>query len=364
MKIKINKGDFLERLSLASHFTSVKLTSLPILQGVLIKVEKEKTHFYSSNLNSFFHTNIKVLSEKTEEFIIEPKKITEFISLLPEGKIEIETKNKQLFIISGKTTGKFPLMNTGDFAFPPKIEEKEHKIKTDFFVNKLPLVLFSASNDETRPALSGINFLTEDELIVVATDGFRLSFLKTNKDKEIPSVIIPAEFLREIIRFIKDEKELGFYYSDKEKIIMFKVGNDEFYSRLIEGDFPPFEKVIPQDKKTTITVDREDLLRGIKLISVFAREFSNIVVFELQNEGIKLRPKMDDEGGNSTFIEAKKEGENQRIAFNYKFLLDFLNNINSKKIIIEVLRPDAPVVFKMEEDHNFIHIIMPVRIQE
>ncbi len=364
MKLKLNKEELLDSLIIASRFTSLRITSLPILQGVCLRTEKNKLHFYSSTLSSFFHSHLKVENEKEEEIIIEPKKIIEFVSFLPEGKIEIQTKEKQLMIRVGKTSGKFPLMNAEEFPKPPKTEGKEQKIKTDFFVKNLPLVLFSASTDETRPALSGVNFQTNEELIMVATDGFRLSLIKTKKEKELPSAIVPADFLKETLSYIKEEKELLFYYSEKEKIILFKLGEKEFFSRLIEGDFPPFEKVIPQDKKTSIKLDKEEFLRNVKLISVFARDLSNIMVLEIGKEGVTIRPKMEDPKENSTFQEGEVEGEEQRVAFNYKFVLDYLNNVGGKKIEIDILRPDAPVVFRTEEEKNFLHIIMPVRIQE
>lgn len=364
MNIKLNRGEFLEKLSLCTRFTSTKFTSLPALQGMYFKAEKNKIHLYSSNLNSFFHTFLGVESEKEESFVIEPKKLIEFISFLREGKIELQTREKQLIITSGKTKGRFPTLAVEDFPLPPKIEEKGQKLKTGFLVKNIPLVLFSSAKDETRPALSGVNFLTNEELVMVATDGFRLSIIKTKKEKALPSVIMPAEFLREVLHSVSEEKEADFFYSAKEKIILFKLGEDEFYSRLIEGDFPPFEKVIPQEKRTTIRIEKEEFLRNIKLISVFARDFSNIVLLEAEKDGIRFRPKTDTEGDNSAFQDAEIEGEEQTVAFNFKFLLDLLNTISAKRVIIEILRPDAPVVFKVEGNEEFLHIIMPVRIQE
>ena len=364
MKIKLNRQDFIEKLNLSTHFTSTKISSLAVLHGVYIKIEKNKLHLYSSDINSFFHTNVPVESDKDGEFIIEPKKPIEFLSFLSDAKIEIEVKDKQLFIIAEKTKGKFALMNSEEFPLPPKIEEKEQKIKTDFLVKNLPLVLFAASSDDTRPALSGVNFLTNEELVIVTTDGFRLSLVKTKKEKQLPSVIIPADFLREITHFIKEEKEVNFSYSEKEKIVRFGIGDTELYSRLIEGEFPPFDKVIPLEKKTTIKLEKEDFLRNVKLISVFARDFSYILVLEVKKNGVRFKPKTVEGEENTSFQEAEVEGEDQKVAFNYKFLLDLLNAVSAKNIIIEILRSDAPVVFKVENNPDFLHIIMPVRIQE
>lgn len=364
MKLKLDRRIFLENLSLASKFTSLRITSLPILQGVYLKTEKNKLHFYASNLNSYFHKAVKVEVDKEEEFVVEPKRISEFVSFLPEGKLELETKDKQLIITAGRASGKFPHMVGEEFPKPPKIEEKEQKIKTDFLVKNLPLVLFAASTDESRPALSGVNFQTNDELLLVSTDGFRLSLVKLPKDKDIPSAIIPAEFFKEILGYLKEEKEIGFSHSLKEKLVLFRVGDAEFYSRLVEGDFPPFEKVIPQEKKTTIKLDREEFMRNIKLISVFAREMSNIIILDIKKDGVTISPKTKDKEENNSFLEAEVDGDPQRVAFNYKFVLDFLNNVDRKRISIDVLRPDAPVVLRCEGEKDFLHIIMPVRIQE
>ncbi|MBI4225926.1 DNA polymerase III subunit beta [Candidatus Roizmanbacteria bacterium] len=364
MKIKLSREELSSKLSLAARFTSSKITSLSTLLGVHLKKEGKKLHIYSSNLNSFFHTSLSAEFEGEGDFIIEPKKPIEFLSFLAEAKIELEIKDKQLLIKSGRTKGKFPLMNVTDFPPPPKIEEKKQKIKTEFLINNLPLVLFAAATDETRPTLSGINFLTNEELLLVSTDGFRLSLVKTKKEEELPSVIIPADFLREITHFIKEEKEIIFSYSAKEKIISFTLEETEFYSRLIEGDFPPYEKVIPQEKKTTVTLEKEEFLRNIKLISVFARDLSHIVVLEVKKDGVKFTPKTSEGEENSAFQEGEVGGDEQKVAFNYKFLLDLLNAVDSKNIIVEILRSDAPVVFKIDNNQNFLHIIMPVRIQE
>ena len=363
MKIKIERGVFHNSLSLASRFTSSKFSSLSSLSGVYLKMGGNEINMYSSDLNSYLHTKIKAKAEGKSECVIEPRKLLEFISLLPEGELEVEIKEKQIVVKSGKTQGAFPLMKAEDFPFPPKIEEEEQILKTDFLIKNLPLVLFSASGDETRPALSGVNLLTNEDFVIVATDGFRLSLVKIEKNKELPSCIIPAGFLKEILSLLKEEKEVGFSFSKKEKIIVFRIGETKLYSRLIEGDFPPFEKVIPEQKSTTVVVERDEFLRNIKLVSVFARDLSNIVILEVGKKELGLRPKTDGEEVNSATIEAGIEGDEQKVAFNYKFLLELLSVVDAKNITIEIMRSDAPVVFKTD-NKNFIHIIMPVRIQE
>jgi len=370
MKLKILKELFLEKLNTASRFTSSKLSSLPSLQGILLKTNEKHLHFYSTNLSFYFHTKIKIKEGKEQQIIIEPKKIIEFISLLPSGYIDLEIKETKIIISSGKTRGSFSIIKAEDFPLPPKIGEKKQKIKTKFLIKNLPKVLFTASKDEGRPALTGINFIKKnDDILIVSTDGFRLSLinLKAEKEtiiKEEGSFLVPAVFLEEVIKRIGDEDEIQFAYSQKDKTVFFKVGEEEFYSRLIDGEFPPFEKVIPEKKKTTVVLDKEEFLRNIKLVSVFARELSNIVVLFFTKKGLELKPKIDEDNGTKSYQEIEIKGEDQQTAFNYRFLVDLLNNLDEKQLIIEMVRPDAPVVFKTKKNKEFLHVIMPIRLTE
>ena len=365
MKILLQKNEFLEKLELASRFTSSRLASSTSLQGVCLKGEDNIIHFYSTDLNYYYHSVLKIENNDKFKIIIEPKKIIEFLSLLPEIKIEMEIKEKAIVISQGKIKGQFPLFSDQEFPFPPEKTGEKQKIKTSFFRDSLPFLLFAASTDETRPVLTGINFVTnDDELQLVTTDGFRLSLLTLKKDLPFSSMIIPAGFLSNTQRFINKETEIEFSYLNSEKLLAFFIGDNDVYVRMIEGEYPPFEKVIPVEKKTTVIIDSDEFLRSVKLVSVFTKEFSNIIIMEVEKDSVKFIPKVGREEEDVVYQEAKIEGETQKIAFNYKYLIDFLNCASKKKIIIELLRSDAPVVFKIEGVGNFFHIIMPVRIQE
>ncbi len=365
MKISFKKNELLDKIEKASFFTSSRLSSSTSLQGVCLKGEEGVIHFYSTDLNYYYHSILKTENSHKFKLIIEPKKVAEFLTLLPEVKIEIEIKEKAIVISQGKIKGQFPLFSDQEFPFPPEKIEKRQKIKSSFFKNTLPLLLFSASSDETRPVLTGINFVTSDDsLQLVSTDGFRMSLLTIKKDLPFSSMIIPSGFLSSTQRFINKEEDVEFSYLEEEKLLAFFIGDSDIYVRMIEGEYPPFEKVIPVEKKTTVIVDSDEFLRSTKLVSVFARESSNIVIMEVEKDSIKLTPKTGLGEEDVVYQDAKIEGEAQKIAFNYKYLIDFLNCAAGKKITIELLRSDAPVVFKIEGVDNFFHIIMPVRIQE
>jgi len=364
MKLAFRKDVFLKKIETASRFTSSKLSSSSSLQGVYLLGSGEKIDFYSTNLNFYYHSFLRISGAEKIKAVIEPKKIIEFLNLIDDSSIDIVFEEKRIRIESTKTKAEFPLFDSRDFPLPPAIQGKGRPLKMEFLKKNISSLLFSASGDDTRPILTGIDFVSDEEgMKLVSTDGFRLSLLSLKKEESFPPLIIPSLFFSEVMK-IFDEDEILFGYSPEEKTIVFKGKDQEVYSRLIEGDYPPFEKVIPAEKKTTIILDREAFLRNVKLVSIFAREFSNIIILETEKDRIVLSPKTGEGEGNLAYQEAKIEGEKQRIAFNYKFVLDFLSNVSSGNIVIELLRNDAPAVFKGESKNNFIHIIMPVRVQE
>ena len=365
--IKLNKDIFLDILNTASKFTSDKLNISDALQGVYLLFNKNKVDIYATNLTIFYHSHLNTTSTITDEkgVIIEPRKMVEFLQLLQAGDVSIVLKEKQIEIIQEKTKGTFPIILSKDFPFPPKLEEKGQEMNKNFLTDNLPFILFTASTDDARPVLTGVNFTaTDDELAIVSTDGFRLSLVKEKRKGVISSMIIPADFLQEVLKAIINAKRISFTHSQKEKIILFDIDNEEFYSRLIDGEAPPYERVVPSEYKTRAVLNKDDFLRNTKLISIFARDYSNVIVYEFEKNGLTLKPKEEGGRDNETFQDIEFEGEAQKVAFNYKYVVDFLNHINTKEIIIEILRPDAPVVFKTKGNDSFIHIIMPVRLHE
>jgi DNA polymerase-3 subunit beta len=365
MKIQIDKEVFVKNLNIASRFTSSRLNTAVALQGVYLVGENGFINFYSSDLHVFCHAKEKIDNMESFKVVIEYKKILEFLNLIQPGIIDIEIDERAVIITQNKTKGNFPVINAEDFPIPPNEGDDLENISASFLTKNLPFLLFTASSDEARPVLTGINFVvTDEELVMVATDGFRLSIVKDKTKAQLPSMIVPATFLRELLRVIDGQEKIGFSYIEKEKVIMFKIGDIKIYSRIIDGQFPPYEKVVPENKNTTITLNRQDLLRNTKLISIFAREFSNVVILSFSKDGLIISPKKEGNVENKTTQDIEFEGEPVRVAFNHKYLAEFLNSVETKDIIIELLRSDAPVVFKAINNTSFMHIIMPVRIQE
>lgn len=363
---QVDKDLFLQKVILASSFISQKYSENAILQGILLEGEENKLKISSTNLNQYYQTVINIKTKKEFKIIIEPQKVIDFLSLLKPGEINVEIEKNKILINKNQAEGVFSLINYEDYPSFPRKTKDGQKIRIKELRESVERVIFSASKDETRAVLSGVFFDFDDEnIFIVTTDGFRLSLLKIKKEINFTSsFIVSAGFLNNVLRFLKDE-EVDFGFDIEENTIFLKSENDLFISRLIEGEYPPYNKVIPQTIKTSVFVDSEEFLRAVKLISVFVRDKSNIVVLEIKNNKILVRPKTE-AGEAKTEIDAKTEGESLVVAFNSKFIIDFLRHLPDKKkqIIIGFTKSDAPVMFKEEENDNYLHIIMPVRIQE
>lgn len=365
MKITVPKTIFQEKILHASRFSLTKLSSSSFLHGCLFRFEKNWFEIITTNLNDFFYTKIPI--EKTEKYecVVDIKKISEFLSFISSDDLTLEVKDTVLLISSDKTTGSFSLISADDFPKIPSIEGQEYILQKDFFEKILPLVLFATSSDDARPILTGVNFSVRDgQKYIAATDGFRLSLFTKSEKKPFPEITISSQVLSELMRIKSKTKEIKMTCSEKEKIVVFSQDDDIIFSRLIDGDFPPYEKVIPTEYVTKAVVNREQFLRNIKLSSVFARDFSHIILLHLQKDGILIKPRTKEDKGTIIHQNAEIEGEEQKIAFNYKFVLDFLNAAKSDTIIFEMVKSSAPSVFRIPEEKDFLHIIMPVRTDD
>ena len=365
MELIISKEELEEKLILASRFISTKTPSIRTIQGCYISIKKSGIRIITTNLNDFLSVGIKANIKKEGEVVFDIKKTLEFLGFLNTGEVQAYIEENNFVIQQGKTKGYFNIFPKEDFPPLPTIEGEEYKFSKEQ-LDKTNTVLFSASKDETRPILTGVYFShSEGKTSLVTTDGFRLSLFQEKRVKGFPETIIPANIISEIIKLTKKGKEVLIRISTKQKLIVFEVGEVVLYSRILEGEFPPFEKVIPKISTTQIEANKQDLIKNLRLISVFARDQSDVVILDIQREGLYLRPKFHQTKKTEIFQELNSfKGEKIKIAFNYKYILDFLNNIDSPEVIMEFSQSVAPGVFRTKKDEGFIHIIMPLRTEE
>ena len=365
-----------ENLSLAlshvSRFVSSK-NQLPVLNNILFSTDQGRLKLSATNLELSINYWIGAKIDQEGSITVPSKEITEFVSYLPSGKLDLELKNNLITLSSEKNQSTFTTLPSTDFPdFPQLNPDTEFEIDVALLTQAISQISFSAAIDDTRPVLTGILCsFNQDFIRFVSTDGFRLSFkeiklttpLNLNTDQTI-DFIIPAKSLIEVTKLSKNNQKIKIGLTLDEHQVVFLMDDVELISRLIDGDFPDYKRLIPESYSTKVFVNRDELLQSVKIASVFARESANVIKINIKNNHLELSANAPQVGQNQTQLETKTEGENLDVAFNYKFLTDFLTVCKSQEILIELNESLTPVFFHDQSDPSFTHIIMPVRLQD
>ncbi len=372
MKLQILQDNFSKALNITSRFASTR-AQLPVLANVLLSAKRNKLLVSATNLEISISISVGAKIEKEGEITIPARVISELISNLPTGSIRLIAEKERLKISASNFSSNISGMNSSDFpAVPHGLTKGYVKLPSDIFLEALSQVLFAVSIDETRPVLTGVLFIFgKDEFVLVATDGFRLSQkkIKTKISTKQAKIIIPKNALSELGRLSDSEEDLKFAFKEGENQVIFGISNSILASRVIEGDFPDFERIIPKESIYKINLDREELLRAVRLASVFARDSANVVKVDVRKDLIVISAESSQSGSQEAKVDAKVQGSisgksGLKIAFNYRFLEEFLQNVKGEEIQLEFSNPNSPGIFTDPKDPSFLHLIMPVRVQD
>jgi DNA polymerase III subunit beta len=377
MKITVLQEEFSKALSIASRFTSPKV-QLPVLANVLLSAEKSSLYISGTNLEISVSTTIGAEVSEEGKITIPARTLFDIIGNLSKGKVELESKGDTLTISSRGFTSTVTGMNAADFpVIPRSLGKNAFGLSSKELLSALNSILFSVSIDESRPLLTGVLWILENKKVTfVATDGFRLSRRFMSADiSDNAKIIVPKGILLELAR-LKDpteEEKVEVSYTKEENQLVCRIGNTIFSSRLIDGDFPPFERIIPKETNMSMSLGKSELLRAIKIASVFARDSANVVKCKLhkaeegkENMSLEVFAESPAKGNQSTTIEAEVTGKTEGefvIAFNCKFLEDFLSFTEGEEVVISCVDVNTAAIFKDPTNPDFLHIIMPIRLQ-
>lgn len=372
MNLQVLQESFSKALTVSSRFASTK-AQLPVLSNILLATKKNKLIVSATNLELSISISLGAKVEKEGEITIPAKVISDLVNNLASGSLNLSSEKEQLKITSSNGSSTLSGMNSSDFpSIPHEIDKNVVTFSSEELIQSISQVLFAASSDETRPVLTGVLLIfNKDSLIMVATDGFRLSKkhvgIKINKKAlTTQRLILPKNSLNEISRLTNEKDTVLMSLRETENQVLFGVDDSILSSRVIEGQFPDFEKIIPKDSNCKISIDKEELLRAVKLASVFARDAANVVKFSVGKDSIEVSAQSSQTGSQKAKVDAKVEGDSKsvKIAFNYRFLEDFLNSAGSDDIQIELGGANSPGVFTDPKNPDYLHLIMPVRIQD
>lgn len=368
MKTSLLTENLKRGLGIVMRAVSSKAT-LPVLSMVLLRAEKDGLTLESTDLEISLKVKVRAKIEEKGEMIVPAKIFSELVATLPAGSVELVVEKESLTVTGSKVRANIMGQSAAEFPVLPSASGKGIKLDLSEYKEKMDRVAVAAARDDSRPVLSGVLWQFGDkEITLVATDGYRLGVDSLKKVGDIQEqknnkFVLPVRAVLEMSRiFDQTEKEIEVEFDDQKQQVIFSSAEVELSSRLIAGDFPPYQKVIPNDKKTTITVDREELIEGVRRAALFARDSANVVKLNIVDGTLKILADNDQTGNTETEIEVLMEGDNVKAAFNAKYLLDYLGVINQEKVVLETEGELKPAVFKLEGE-DFIHIVMPFRVQ-
>jgi len=367
MKIKLTQNKISKALNNVSKITGGTRSALPILNNVLIRVDEKKVSLTTTNLDMAIINYLPSTGSEKGTITVPAKLVAEFVSNLPSGSdVELMSENTKLTIKSGEYSSIINGTAADDFPELPAIDEEKIakiKIPTEVFKEAISQVMIAASNDTTRPALTGVYFNTFKEgLYFAATDGYRLAERKVvDKIKEEISVIVPAVSLRAAVGLISDEYDEIELLIDESQI-RFRFGDLEITSKLIDGSFPDYRQLIPKESEVNLELKKDELVRVTKLAALFAREVGGSIVCLADKEGgdFSIASVANELGENSSKIPTKIDTDG-KITLNSRFLLDALNVTNGSEIEFKFSNNLNPIIIQAVKNEDYIHIIMPLK---
>jgi DNA polymerase-3 subunit beta len=375
MNVSVMQENLVRGLQTVSRAVSTRAT-LPVLANVLLKTENSGIKLTATNLE--IGINCWVPGKVTEEgeITVPARLLTDLVASLPNQRIDLvlSPKDRTLKLTCGSNRSSIKGIEADEFPVVAAIgESPATSVDARVLREALGEVVFAAATDESRPILTGVlTRLAGDTMTLAAADNYRIAVRTVKLDRPVSpdvTIVVPGRSYQELMRIMPDaEQPIEITVTPNKSQVLFHVDGIDLVSRLIEGQFPNYEPVIPTSHTSRAVLDREAFLSGTRRASIFARDSANIVKIELGGDGaegevigVSITAHAADVGDNADTVEASVEGSPTTIAFNARYLLDVLSNLGSEEAALELSGPLAPGVIRGIGKDDFVHVIMPVR---
>jgi len=374
MKVSCSQEDLSKGLAVVGRAVATRAV-MPITNNVLIATEGSRLRLAATNLEIAISCWIPATIEKEGTVTIPARLVTDFVNSLPSGRIDmaLSPRSKSVELRCARHEAHISGLDPADFPAIPKITDGLNvKIKPGDLRLAINQVVFAAASEESRPVLTGVHAEFEgDQLTLAAADGFRLAVRKVALAKHVDAktaIIVPARSLNELTRLISEQEEpLELIVNAQKSQVMFRLRNVEMVSQLIQGTFPNYSQLIPKSHTTKAVVKLSEFLRATKSASIFARDGSGIVRLQIMpRDGkgkIAISARAEEIGDNLGEVDASVEGEEAKIAFNSKYLMDVLGVITKDEVALETTTSSSPGVIRPVGDESYVHVVMPMFVQ-
>jgi DNA polymerase-3 subunit beta len=353
-------------------------TTLPILSNILFETDRGRLKLSATDLEIGINCWVGAKIEKPGRITIPAQILSGFVNSLPNKKINLSVQGNNVNLRCENFKVLIKGLPAKDFPLIPKIKEKPLlALPVPAIQRALTQVISAAASTQTRPEISGVLLVFEDdEVRFVATDSYRLAEKKIRNKQKISNpnpieMIIPARTIQELIRIFTDQ-EGDVKIALSENQVLFNFGNINIISRLIEGQYPDYQQIIPSQFKSRAVIETREVVNAIKIASLFASKTDEIKIkFKKAKRGkdvLEIKAESGEIGSNISQVPAKIEGKNVEISFNYHYLLDGFNHILTDMVSFEVNEDKTPAVLKpftekgkRAKDKDYLYLIMPIK---
>jgi DNA polymerase III subunit beta len=363
MKLSCTQENLSAGLSIVGPVSS-KAGSLPILGNILLSAKEGALTLSATNLEIGITANVRGKIEEEGVFTVHGRLFCDYVNLLSGDNVGISLSGDHLLVKSGNQQTKIHGLSAEEFPVIPKIEGSPKIIVDSKDVREsLGRVLFAVSNSDARPELGGVLLrFSENSLLMVATDSYRLaesSVLLKTKIPEPRDVIVPFRTMQELSRVLGNVSgELSIIIGDSQ--ILFSFEEAELVSRIIIGNFPNYKQIIPTNKKSVVTLDKEPFARAIKSASLFCKQGLNHVSLQFSSGKILVSASSSQAGENMIEVPADIEGSDIDIVFDYRFVLEGLSAIPGSEVVVSLESGSSPCVFTPKEK-GYLYLVMPIK---
>lgn len=365
MQLSVTQENLARALSSVGRVAHSK-TDLPILNNILFRTDGNRLLIASTNLEIAATHYIGAKVTKPGILTLPARLITDFVSSLPKGTVDMSVSGTKMTISSGNYTSTINGIDADEFPELPAIDESSsvhYVVESSEFKQAISQTIFTTSSDTTRPVLTGVYWHTHSGYIyLAATDGYRLSERKLVATKSDVSAIIPTTSLQEVLRTMNDMvDEIDVLFDETQ--VRFRIGDAEIVSRLIDGNYPDYRQLIPKESTTTATVSHDEFSRTVKIAGLFARESggSIIVAADKEAKNLSIKSVASELGENISKIDGVITNTDQ-VTLNSRYLTEALGAIEGDTVQFSFSGKLAPCVLKnTDKNSDYLHIIMPLK---
>ncbi|MDE2697051.1 MAG: DNA polymerase III subunit beta [Chloroflexota bacterium] len=375
MQLTVQQEDLNRGLSAVARAVPTRST-LPITNNILLEADDDQLTLSATDAETIAIT-YRIASGITEAgtITLPSRLLSDFVATLPPQPIEIALaeRSRQVSLSCARNEASIGGQAADEFPPIPPVEEGDTiQLDADALRRSINQVAFAAATDDSRPVLTGVHFALRDgSLRLAAADGFRLAVntIEVGENSGDREAIVPARALNELARLLPEVTEtISVTFNPAGTQVLFDLGHATLVAQLIQGTFPNYEQLIPSGHATSTEVSVGEFMRETRIASIFARDGSGIVrLIASPGEGstgrLTVTARAEEVGNNEGEIDALVDGEEARIAFNSRYLIEVLGALDTDRVAIETSSPSSPGVLRPVGNDDYVHVVMPMFVQ-